>query len=312
MPLKLYPEYYYKRIKDFWLRIRYRENSFIFLNGNQLSKERQQFLENNNKWKKESEHLTIYKLENDIRKTVILNLRDSELFKLDDILIGELFAFRHSRIDYSFLRGELLRCICPLENREYNYGENLLNFYLNNYVEQKDKCLIPQAFLNMYKYVISHIEGNSVLDVGSYNRPFPILLKLKIPDIEITASDINYGYFNCFALKYCKDRNMDIKFRELDILHSPLEKKYDTVTTIHTLEHFEEKDSLLVIKNLLKLVNRRLILVTPFEEFITQMDHRQILNKRKLERIVKRLSLPYRIELISGWDYALIIDIDTR
>lgn len=296
-------------LKRFYRGIRCRGSSFSILNGFQLSKEKQQFLEDNHTWKKELEYFTVYRLKNDIRETIVMKLKEEELFRLNDILLDELFIF--GSIDYVPLRDKTLKAVYPPEDREYRYYGNLLDFYLNNYSGQKDESPISQGFLEAYRYAINRIRGETVLDVGSGSGVFPVLLKLKRPDIEVTASDRNYEYFNEFALPYCEDKKIGVKFIELDILPPAfLEKKYDTVTTIHTLEHFEEKDNPEVIRNLLQLANQRLIAVVPFEKFITSTEHKQKLDKKKLERTAGILGLPYRIEQISEWHHALIIDLN--
>ncbi|MFA5157220.1 MAG: class I SAM-dependent methyltransferase [Candidatus Omnitrophota bacterium] len=270
-------------------------------------------MEHNKIWKKELTHLAIYKLKNNARETVVVNLKGSDSFKLDDVLFCELFASRDLKIDYSFFKDELLRCIYPAESREYRYYkycESLLNFYLNNYAAKKDDCSTAQFSLDMYKYAINHIRGNSVLDAGSCAAIFPILLKLKMPANEVTASDCNCGYFDDFAVQYCKQNGINIKFKKLDILSPSTEESYDTVTSIHTLEHFEEKDTAAVINNLLKITNKRLIMIFPFEDFITIKDHRQKLNHKKINMIIKNLRFPAKIEKVSARNYALAIDTD--
>jgi len=308
---------WYKTIWESHRRIKFaiklKNSHFVFLSSLGITEKKRKSLENNKIWKKESPHLTVYGLGKKTGQTVVVNLKEPDLFRLDDVLLFDLFSSCAVKIDYGLFKDELLRCACPAETREqryYKHCESLLNFYLNNYGHQKDKCTIPQAFLDMYKYAIARVRGNSVLDVGSCIAAFPILLKLKIPDSEVTASDYNYGYLDVFATRYCKKNNIDIRFKKLDILSPDHKECYDTVTTIHTLEHFEEKDNAAVINNLVKITNKRLIMIVPFEDFITIKDHRQTLNKEKLEKIALESGLPCKIEKISRWNYSLIIDTD--
>lgn len=284
--------------------------NFIFTNINRLSQKKKDFLEEYKLQKKEFKHITKYKIRGVTGEIIIVKLHPDELYKIDDVLTSEFFEGKPFYKNYGNLIREFLRVIYPQREIWQRYCESRLYFCINNYQNYKDEGPYPylwQSFLDGYKYIIEHIKGNSILDIGSCEGYLPILCKLKKPELEVTASDINYEYMG-FPRNYCDRHNLKINFIKLNILQPKIQKKFDTTVSFHVLEHFKEKKNITVIKNHIKLAQMRAILVVPFEEFITTKRHKQILNIEKLEKIVQRLGHPYKIEQISGWNRALIID----
>ncbi|MCP4650953.1 MAG: class I SAM-dependent methyltransferase [PVC group bacterium] len=98
----------------------------------------------------------------------------------------------------------------------------------------------------------------SLLDIGCAMGDGCILLKKHLPNAQINGAD-----FSEVAISKAKQKTKDMDFFVLDVLKNIPPKKYDYITMLSTLEHFDEPYK--IVDKCLKFVNKALIIVTPYE-----------------------------------------------
>lgn len=113
-----------------------------------------------------------------------------------------------------------------------------------------------------YYHIINFLPKNkpfSLLDVGCALGDGCVYLHKKFPKAKIIGTDISTTGI-AKARKYNKDKN--IEYLVLNILKQPLPQKYDYITIVETLEHFD--DPFIVVDKCLKYVKKALIISTPY------------------------------------------------
>ena len=147
-----------------------------------------------------------------------------------------------------------------------------------------------------YKYFVEFLpksEVFSLLDIGCAMGEGCALIKKHLPKAEISGAD-----FSSVGIKKAKERNKNIPFFTMDIKKENLPKKYDYITLIHILEHFD--DPYPIIDKCLKCTNKALIVEVPYtKEFdsprlYTSM-HRYLFNKNSFSN--------YKYEVLKITEY---------
>ena len=99
----------------------------------------------------------------------------------------------------------------------------------------------------------------SLLDVGCAMGDGCELLQDEFPKARITGIDISDG-----GIEKAKRRTKCVEYRCLDIFKEPISGKYDYITIIETLEHFDNPFP--VVENCLAHVEKALIVSVPYKD----------------------------------------------
>ncbi|MFH2137092.1 MAG: class I SAM-dependent methyltransferase [Candidatus Omnitrophota bacterium] len=123
----------------------------------------------------------------------------------------------------------------------------------------------------------------SLLDIGCASGEGCVLIKKHFPKAEITGID-----FSSVAINMANEKKSDINFIRMDILKESPTQKYDYITIIHTLEHFN--DPFQVVNKCLNFVNEALIIEAPYTEkfdvpyLYRKGQHRYLFNEKTFEK----------------------------
>lgn len=134
-----------------------------------------------------------------------------------------------------------------------------------------------------YYYILDLLPEDkefSLLDIGCALGDGCELLQERFPMARITGADIsNVG------IEKAKQKTKSVQYFVLDILRQPIPNKYDYITIIETLEHFD--DPFAVVDKRLKHVNESLIISVPYygqkhssEVVINLSEHRFVFDEK--------------------------------
>lgn len=166
--------------------------------------------------------------------------------------------------------------------RGFWYGLKPYNINTKNYWNKKlDKFKKGKWREGGYKNIINHHlsenQSFSLLDIGCALGDGTILIKEKFPKSEISGCDIS-----SVGIKKAKQKHKEIKFFELNILKQNLSKKYDYITMVSIIEHFDEPS--FVIDKCLNRVNKALIIDCPYNEKDPSGEHRHSFDENSLSK----------------------------
>lgn len=99
----------------------------------------------------------------------------------------------------------------------------------------------------------------SLLDIGCAIGDGCELLQEKFPKAKITGVDISD-----VGIEKAKQKTKSVQYLVLDILKQPIPKKYDYITIIQTLEHFDNPFA--VVDKCLKHVRKSIIISVPYNQ----------------------------------------------
>lgn len=127
----------------------------------------------------------------------------------------------------------------------------------------------------------------SLLDIGCALGDGCELLQETFPKAKITGIDISE-----VGIEKAKKKTKYVKYLVLDILKDPIPDKYDYITIVQTLEHFN--DPFIVVDKCLKYINCALIVSTPYYQDssgkITEVsEHRYTFNKKTFTNYKSRV-----------------------
>lgn len=127
--------------------------------------------------------------------------------------------------------------VAYLTHQKEFYG---LNFYVD------ERVLVPRPCTELLVDWTAAVAKKNVLELGTGSGAIAISLKLKRPDLQITATDISADAL-AVASKNCVQLNAELELLESDLLQSVPRRAFDTLVTnlpyIGTVEHafVEEK-----------------------------------------------------------------------
>ena len=133
-----------------------------------------------------------------------------------------------------------------------------------------------------YKYILEFLPENfsfSLLDIGCALGDGCVLLKSHFPEADISGAD-----FSEAGIEKAKKKSDEISFFILDISKEDPPGKYDYITLIHTLEHFNNPYP--IVDKCLKFVDRALIIQVPYVEqfdspyLYSRCTHRYLFNEK--------------------------------
>lgn len=138
--------------------------------------------------------------------------------------------------------------------------KNPLHIWDNKYESEDEARWTSQWRLGFYDWAMEHVrqDGVTVLDVGSGPGYGLRHLCGKNPTWEATGID-----FSSIAVKKAV-----IPVIQSDIIKDPIEKKYDYVLCVQTLEHIA--DPAPVVRKMLGAARRQLIITVPFQEDVSE------------------------------------------
>ena len=132
-----------------------------------------------------------------------------------------------------------------------------------------------------YKFLLKFLPKNekfSLLDIGCALGDGCILLKKYFPKAEISGAD-----FSRVGIEKAKKKTNQVSFFVLDILKQNPPKKYDYITLVSTLEHFNEP--YYIVEKCLKFVDKALFVISPYTREFTEprlygvSQHRYLFNE---------------------------------
>jgi hypothetical protein len=156
--------------------------------------------------------------------------------------------------------------------------------------EADDPARPADVFVPLYRRVSSLIAGNSLLDAGCLSGYLPLLLAEKIPTLaRVVGVDISAEPFAVSRAIAAERGLANAQFAQANLLSPDLCSLgcFDTVTTLHVLEHFTEADMYRVLTNLLPITNQRLIIAVPYEAGEPEpiYGHQQLFTPEKLQAV---------------------------
>ena len=122
-------------------------------------------------------------------------------------------------------------------------------------------------------------EKFSLLDIGCALGDGCRLLKKNFPQAQIAGADLSK-----LAIEKAKARDKNINYFVMDLGRQDIPQKYDYITLIHILEHFN--DPYPIINKCLKAVNKAVYISTPYGEDFTNPrlyskgEHRYLFNEK--------------------------------
>lgn len=145
------------------------------------------------------------------------------------------------------------------------------------------------SFVTQYKRICELCEGHSFLDAGCESGFLPLLIAERMPFMErVVGIDIRPDFF-AIVQELAEERHLaNVSFVQADLLADDFDTfgTFDTVTAIEVIEHFAESDMYRVLANLLKVTERRLIVIVPYEDDPERVyGHKQIFSRASLQTI---------------------------
>jgi SAM-dependent methyltransferase len=182
----------------------------------------------------------------------------NEQYEFSEIaMIGNLFLpvyrslvslFKKADKSTGYKIGNIIRFITNINTRKYwdkkstSYGRSWRDF--------------------PYRYLLEFLPNNSrfsLLDIGCALGDGCLLLKNNFPRAEISGAD-----FSSVAIERARKKTNQINFFVLDILKESPPKKYNYITLISTLEHFNEPYP--IVDKCLNYVEKAVLIEIPYTE----------------------------------------------
>ena len=135
-----------------------------------------------------------------------------------------------------------------------------------------------------YHHILDLLPQNnafSLLDIGCAIGDGCELIQEKFPKAKITGFDISD-----VGIEKAKEKIKNAQYFIFDILKDPIPKKYDYITIIETLEHFDNPFA--IVDKCLKHVKKTLIISTPYSpeysgrRYVVH-EHRYCFNEKTFE-----------------------------
>jgi 2-polyprenyl-3-methyl-5-hydroxy-6-metoxy-1,4-benzoquinol methylase len=152
-----------------------------------------------------------------------------------------------------------------------------------------------------YRFLLEALPKNekfSLLDIGCALGDGCRLLKKSFPAAEITGADLSQ-----VGIEKARAKSTDIEYFVFDLMKQDIPKKYDYITLIHILEHFD--DPYPIIDKCLKAVNRAVYISTPYGGDFTNPrlywkgEHRYLFNEQTFANYqFQVLKITERIEAV--------------
>ena len=149
------------------------------------------------------------------------------------------------------------------------YGNTLLKLELVASGPPPDDDFRPIAvFGRIYEHAQGLVSGSSVLDVGTCFGFFPLLLKRAHPQLDVAALDLSAPILELARSAASADGDARaVEFVHGDACGMPFAAdSFDTVTSLHVLEHLETRPAMQALQEMCRVARRRVIVAVPLEE----------------------------------------------
>lgn len=196
--------------------------------------------------------------------------------------------------DFDAIFGAIVGSIFPHETQQawYIYTTNtfrqLQHLTYDTSLLSLDSTL--GTFATLYRRVFELQVGQSFLDAGCSSGFLPLLMAERNPSLSnVIGLDIRPHPFET-ARALAEERHLNnIQFIQANLLDNTVCTlgSFDTVTLLHVLEHFSEQNMYIVLTNLLKVTDQRLIIAVPYEHGVPEIayGHEQLFSQAKLEAV---------------------------
>ncbi|MBU2540539.1 MAG: class I SAM-dependent methyltransferase [Candidatus Omnitrophica bacterium] len=172
----------------------------------------------------------------------------------------------------SYKLGDILRNLTDVNTRRYwDRIFSKTDEFLRDFPYEPLKDILPKD------------RSFSLLDIGCAMGDGLNILKTYFPKAHFEGADIS-----AVGIEKAKVKTKDINYFVLDLKTQEPPRKYDFITLIHTLEHFN--DPFAIVDKCLKFTNEALIVRTPYiEQFDNPRlylsgEHRHLFNKHTFEK----------------------------
>ena len=196
--------------------------------------------------------------------------------------------------DFDAIFGAVVGSLFPHETQQawYIYTKNTFQHLQD--LTYSPSSLSPGStlgtFATLYRRVFELQVGKSFLDAGCSSGFLPLLMAEHVPSLStVVGIDIRPHPFGT-ARALAEEHNLkNVQFIQADLLDNTSCElgSFDTITLLHVLEHFSERDMYTVLSNLLMVTGQRLIIAVPYEHGTPEMayGHEQLFSQIKLETI---------------------------
>ena len=185
-----------------------------------------------------------------------------------------------------------------------NHRQNKDSVVLHDKVNQAYRGELGSAFQAKTKkridWVVSHITGKNVLDIGCSQGIVPIILGNK--GVKVTGVDIDQKVVddaNEDLKKESRSKN-NVKFICADFLKQDLEGKYDSVVLTEVLEHMYDPEEFVARAFELTKVGGDIVITVPFG-INDHPDHRQNFYLLELYGIISQYYDLVDVKIIEKW-----------
>ena len=196
--------------------------------------------------------------------------------------------------DFDAIFGAVVGSLFPHEAQQawYIYTKNTLDQL--RHLTSSTSSLNPHSTLNtfamLYRRVFDLQRGESFLDAGCSSGFLPLLIAERTSTLSsVIGLDIRPHPFETARALAEEQHLNNIRFVQADLLNNTFCTlgSFDTVTLLHVLEHFSERNMYTVLTNLLKVTGQRLIIAVPYEHGVPEIayGHEQLFSQTKLEAI---------------------------
>ncbi len=158
-----------------------------------------------------------------------------------------------------------------------------------------------------YQFLLEELPKNeefTLLDIGCALGDGCRLLKKSFPQAGIFGADLSQ-----VGIEKARSKSQDIEYFVFDLSKQDIPKKYDYISLIHILEHFD--DPFPIIDKCLKAVNQAVYISTPYGEKFNDPrlywkgEHRYLFNEQTFTKYnCTVLKVTERIEVV-GTKYIL-------
>ena len=220
----------------------------------------------------ESPHFTVLSFDG-----VTVVLHDLEPAEIDNDL-AELVAGGLVRTRYVTIPGAFERCFAgvvlssasnPKDAWRAFYQNTLSKLQLVASGPYPDDDFRPIAvFGRIYEHAQGFVAGSSLLDVGTCFGFFPLLLQRWRPQLDVAALDLSAP-----ILELAREASIPLRCARAvefvcgDARRLPFaDGSFDTVTSLHVLEHLETPSAIRALQEMCRVARRRVIVAVPLEE----------------------------------------------
>jgi Methyltransferase domain len=140
-------------------------------------------------------------------------------------------------------------------------------------------------FAAVYRRIMDHCTGTSLLDVGSSLGFLPVLVAEEFDGMSVVGCDGRQDAVACATDLAQATSTGNITFVVRDVLAPDFSElgAFDTVTAVHLLEHLTEEQLATALGNMLRVTTRRLIVAVPYEAHVQALHgHEQAFTPEKL------------------------------